>query len=466
MNHNPFSNEDKRRLKELAEMSPAQYGRCRDDLAAKLGIAKSYLDQEYQERRKRVRAEDSDDDFLADPEPWPEPVDGADLLDLLSKTVAVHVVLPNAAAEAIALWVLLAHAHDCFDISSLLCATSPTPECGKTTLLTFLSRICPRALLASNISPASVFRAVEKWSPTLLVDEADTFLRDNEELRGILNSGHNRGSAYVIRTVGESHEPARFCTWTAKVLALIGKLPPTLASRSIHIELRRKMASEDVTELREGRLGHLKPILRQAARWAQDNMDALRSAEPEMPKSLYGRAADQWRPLLAVADRAGSQWPKRARRVAETLGGRCIEQTAGVMLLDDIRSIFAERADDQISSASTIDSLTSMEDRPWPEWKSGKSMTARQLAKMLEPFGIGPKQLWIAGCKQRGYERAQFEEAFGRYLEDLSGSPVEPLETASFSDFDPVGPSKPLPDNNREKPSKPNGSTVLPMKSP
>lgn len=236
MNHNPFSTEDKRRLKELAEMSPAEYGRCREDLAAKLGIAKSYLDQEYKERRKRVKAEDGDDDFLADPEPWPEPVDGADLLDLLSKTVALHVVLPNGAAEAIALWVLFAHAHDCFDISPLLCATSPTPECGKTTLLTFLSRVSPRALLASNISPASVFRSVEKWMPTLLVDEADTFLRDNEELRGILNSGHNRGSAYVIRTVGESHEPARFCTWTPKVLALIGNLPPTLASRSLHIE--------------------------------------------------------------------------------------------------------------------------------------------------------------------------------------------------------------------------------------
>lgn len=226
------------------------------------------------------------------------------------------------------------------------------------------------------------------------------------------------------------------------------------------------MVSEDITELREGRLGHFKPLLRQAARWAQDNSGALMTAEPEIPKSLYGRSADNWRPLLAIADRAGGEWPECARRVAQTLSGRCIGQTASVMLLDDIKSIFGEPTDDQISSASMIDSLTSMEDRPWPEWKSGKPMTARQLAKMLEPFGIGPKQLWIGGRKQRGYERAQFEEAFGRYLGDLSGSPVEPLETASFSDFDPGRTFQPLPDRNGKKPSKPDGSTVLPDEKP
>jgi len=40
-----------------------------------------------------------------------------------------------------------------------------------------------------------------------------------------------------------------------------------------------------------------------------------------MPASLYGRAADNWRPLIAIADLAGSEWPARARRVAERLGG-------------------------------------------------------------------------------------------------------------------------------------------------
>ena len=52
----------------------------------------------------------------------------------------------------------------------------------------------------------AIFRVVELQRPTLLIDEADTFLPENEELRGILNSGHRQGGS-VIRTVGEDFEP-------------------------------------------------------------------------------------------------------------------------------------------------------------------------------------------------------------------------------------------------------------------
>ena len=176
---------------------------------------------------------------LDDPEPWPEPVEGADLLSALTKAVRDHLILPAGAAEAVALWIVHAHAHDTASISPILAVTSPTPECGKTTLLTLLSAVVPRPLPASNITTAAIFRAVEKWHPTLLVDEADTFLRDNDDMRGVLNSGHNRHAAWVIRTTGDDHEPCRFRTWAPKAIALIGRLPATLESRAIHIELRR-----------------------------------------------------------------------------------------------------------------------------------------------------------------------------------------------------------------------------------
>ena len=185
MAHDPFSTQEKRQLEELGGMSFAEYGRCREDIAAMLGMGLRYLDQEYEERRKRAKAEDCQDDFLADPELWPEPIDGADLLDRLSETVDSHVILPTGGAETVALWTLFAHAYDCFDIAPVLAFTSPTPECGKTTCLTLLKRLVPRALTASNITASSLFRAVERWAPTMLIDEADTFVRDNDELRGI-----------------------------------------------------------------------------------------------------------------------------------------------------------------------------------------------------------------------------------------------------------------------------------------
>ncbi len=309
----------------LAAMSPIDYDRVREVEAERLKVRVSTLDKEVTRARgpgRQNEASDAEDDFLVDPEPWPEPVDGADLLDRMTDLIASHLVLPKYAPEAISLWIMHAHAHDCFGISPVLGVTSPTPECGKTTSLTLIGGLVPRALPTSNITTAALFRAVEKWRPTLLIDEADTFLKNSDEMRGVLNSGHQRANAYVIRTVGDDHAPKRFRTWSPKAIALIGKLPATLASRAIHIELRRKTAGEAVRPLRADRLDHLLPFCRQAARWVEDNAPRLRNIDPDMPATLSGRAADNWRPLIAIADAAGGDWPARARQIAEELGGR------------------------------------------------------------------------------------------------------------------------------------------------
>ena len=177
---------------------------------------------------------------------------------------------------------------------------------------------------------------VEKWRPTLIIDEADTFLAENEELRGILNSGHNRRNAFILRTVGDDHEPKQFSTWAPKAIAKIGKMPPTFYSRSIRLELQRKTADEIVEPLRADRLEHLKPLVRMAARWAADNLDALKASDPEMPEALHGRAADNWRPLIAIADRAGGEWPKRLRMIATKAIAKSSDETRSIVLLADI----------------------------------------------------------------------------------------------------------------------------------
>ena len=43
------------------------------------------------------------------------------------------------------------------------------------------------------------FRVIQETRPTLLIDEADTFLQGNDELRGILNAGYTRDTAFVVR---------------------------------------------------------------------------------------------------------------------------------------------------------------------------------------------------------------------------------------------------------------------------
>ena len=262
---------------------------------------------------------------LPDAVPWEEAVDGAALAHALVADVKRFVVVTDPQADGLALWALHTHALSGTGITPRLAITSPVAGCGKTTLLEWLGSVARRPLESVNISPSATFRTIEAVQPTLLVDEADTLLRENEELRSVLNSGHRVGGS-VIRTSGDDFEPRCFSTWSACAIALIGKLPPTLESRSIEIALRRKMRSEVVLRWRSGR-AEAAVLARQARRWAIDNVESLKGADPDLPEELFNRSADNWRPLIAIADALGADWPGRARIAAQELSGLAESQS-------------------------------------------------------------------------------------------------------------------------------------------
>ena len=235
---------------------------------------------------------------LEDPEPWADPVNGAALLDAIAATFTRYLALPAHASTALALWVLHTYTFQAWFTSPFLAITSPVKRCGKTLLLIVLGALVPRRLFASNVTPAVLFRTIEKYGPTLLIDEADTFIRDNDELRGVLNSGHTRTTAVVIRAVGDDHDPRAFSTWCPKAIALIGRLPDTLADRAIEIAMRRRTAGERVERLRQDRIeGECADLRRQAARWAADH---LADAAGRRSRGA-GRAARPGGGLLAPA---------------------------------------------------------------------------------------------------------------------------------------------------------------------
>jgi uncharacterized protein DUF3631 len=366
---------------------------------------------------------------LADPAPWPDPVVGAELLEELAQTFARYIALPEGGATVLALWTLHAHGHAAAAVSPLLALTSPERRCGKSTTLTLLSALVPRPLPASSISPAALFRAVERYRPTLLLDEADAVFGPNgsEDLRVMVNASHARAGAVVIRTAGEDFEPRTFSTWCPKGIALIGELPGTLADRAVVLRMRRRRPDEAVAKLRLDRLQELEPLRRQAWRWAQDELAALRGADPPVPEELHDRAADNWRPLLAIADVCSGPWPERARVAARLLSGVSADDQGApaAQLLADVRDLFGDRGVDRLSSAEIVDALVQREDRPWPEWH-GRPLSKRGLARLLGRFGIGPTQLRIGGDKTRGYDRAAFADAWARYLPAHPVQPVQP----------------------------------------
>jgi hypothetical protein len=256
----------------------------------------------------------------------------------------------------------------------------------------------------------------------MLIDEADTFVKDDSELRGVLNSGHTRATAHVLRCVGEDMIPTPFSTWSPKAFAGIGRINPTLEDRSIKIELKRKRPEDKVERIPNDDDAY-RDIHRKCARWGKDNLDVLRTAKPEPVAELNDRARDNWEPLLAIAEACGGDWPSKARKAAKLLSEVDDDETHSIQLLQDLKWLFERAKNRNLSSAEIIDALKDMEDRPWPEFRNGNPITPRGVAKLLAAFKIFPRQVRIGGSRQvQGYMAEQFTEVFSLYVPN----PVEP----------------------------------------
>lgn len=341
------------------------------------------------------------------PEPWDERVNGVEVLDAAVSAIKRHIALPRHAAEAIACWALVSHIFDEGSHSPRLAFLSPKPECGKTTALGVVRDLVARPLMTSNMTTATIFRTIEEYQPTLLIDEADTFLGEKDEMRGILNSGHSKVGATVIRCEGDNHMPRAYSTWSPVVIAMIGVLPDTLESRSIIVSMHRARPDEKLEGYRADRDTRIATIGRKLARLGSDIRANVKVANPEVPKALSGRSADNWRPLIAVADAIGGHWPDTIRKAALALSPRA---NTSDNLLAAIKLALGAFDGDVVPSAQLLEVLGKEEESPWtgrtPQW----------LARELKPFGIEPRQHRIGESNVRGYAKSDFEDAFARYL--------------------------------------------------
>lgn len=420
---------DTAELVRLAKLPLLEYDRQREEAAKRLGCRVGTLDTEV----ALLRGDSTDSRLAGDAvlfpkrEPWPSQVNGAELLDELERTFKRFVFMPPHASIACALWTVFTHLIDAAEVAPILAAQSAEKRSGKTTLLDLLGRLVRRPLATSNLSAAALFRSVEKWTPTLMIDEADSFLRASDELRNLMNAGHTRTLAYVLRCVGDDSEPRRFSTWGAKAIALIGRLPDTLQDRSIVIPLRRRLPHESIERLRYAPTKLFGDLARQAERFTQDNTATFKRARPQIPEALHDRAADCWEPLLALADLVGGDWPKQTRDAAIALsGGSQDAESVRVELLNDVHNMFtrigserigSERiGSEHISSAALCEALAADPEGRWCEFSHGKPITPRQLARLLRPFSIVPNTVRTGGLTAKGYSREDFDDAFKRYL--------------------------------------------------
>jgi len=395
-----------------------EYERQREEQAKRLGCRASVLDDLVQAKRRTSSANGLQGSavLFSDVEPWPEPVSLAEVLNEIANTIARYVALPEGAPDAVALWCAHTHVFQSFECSPRLNITSPERGCGKTTLRDVVALFVPRPLSFENATTATLFRLVEKYAPVLLADEYDAWLTNNEELRGILNSGHRRGGC-LPRCEGDNNEVRVFKTYAPAVLCGIGNLPGTLHDRSIVLKLARAKPGELQARFDSRRTERERQLCRKLVRVAADNRESLTTADPVLPEGAHNRLADNWRPLFAIAELADGDWPTRCAEAFAKLNRPDDEtETYRVQLLRDIRQVFTERGVERVFSRDLIEELAALTERPWGEVNRGKPINERWLARKLADFGIHSKTLRIAEEQAKGYELADFSEVFERYL--------------------------------------------------
>ncbi len=379
---------------------------------------------------------------LVKPIPFQPDLDLAVLLDDITSFIRSYVVLSEYQLQAISLWVLHTYTLENALTTPYLNIYSAEKRSGKTRLLEVLETLVARPWFTGRVTSAVLARKVDAECPTLLLDESDVAFKGEKEysetLRGILNTGYRRGgksSVCVGKGVDISYKD--LSTFCPKAIAGIGKLPGTIADRSIPIQLKRRNSSEMVAKFYPRKIGNEVQSLKE--RLAQCSKLNLSELEPEIPPELDDRAADCWESLLAIAETAGASWAEKACKAAVCLmtGETRQDDSLGIQLLTDIREIIKDKSE-HISSAELIEVLLLLEESPWLDL-NGRSINSRKLASLLKAYGIHSQTVREGSRTFKGYRTVDFKDAFSRYLPKDGTSSV----TSVTDSFEPIVKTEP-----------------------
>lgn len=368
---------------------------------------------------------------FSDPCAWEAPVKGGELLLEIASLIKRFVVLSDHAASTLSAWIVATYATAAFAIAPILRLRSPVKRCGKTLVMDLLDLLVHRPFNTIEATPATMFRVLDAWQPTALLDEAESLGGHGERtdaLRAILNAGYRVGPG-VPRCVGDDNQVKCFKVFGFKAVATIGRVWETLEDRSVAIEMHRKGRGEHTERFRrKGIEGETTTIRRRIIRWVRDHIDQIGVAEPALPQFLNDRAQDSWEPLLAIGLTAGCGLYETLIEAARILTRSSADDDVRVELLSDIRSVFSMRGVDRLFTKDLLHALNALEGRPWPESNRGRPLTATKLAELLKPFSIVSGTIRAGQITRKGYYFEPFADAFARYLDCETVTPSQPAD--------------------------------------
>lgn len=359
-------------------------------------------------------------------EPWQRSVRIDELFSEV-KTVLKQLVVFRDENQAMALsaWLMATWFYDYVNYAPYILITSPVGQCGKSTLIENMAKLARNPFTASSISPAAFFRLMEQYHPTILLDEVDSFLKDKQDLQGILKCGIRRNDAFVWRTVLErngNYEPCSYDCFGFKGFSgiRITGISDPITDRSIVIELSRRRKEEKIIRARDISDEIWSTLPRKCLKAALQYGPLVQKARPSLPEELSDRDCDKWEPLFAIIDAANKPMLSAAiRRCALKLSKRdTSESSIPLELLKNVYEIVQVKIREGMPFILTRDLLASLNtnsDYRWSTFNGGRAFEAKQLASHLEAFGVKPKPIRSKN-NSRGYIISELVEVFERYL--------------------------------------------------
>jgi Protein of unknown function (DUF3631) len=273
---------------------------------------------------------------------------------------------------------------------------------------------------------------IEKISPTLLLDEAETLGGKSERaeyLRQILNAGNRRG-AVVTRCTGQgaSLGAEDFSVFCPKVLAGIGHFPPTIADRAIFIAMQRRKDCEKVERFLYRTVEPVgKALSERASAFVTQRREEIGAAYEAADLGFVSdRDAEAWAPLFAILSVVSPERLPELRTCAERLthskGANAEDDSLTLRLLADIREVWSE-SEPKVFTAELLQRLKKIEDGPWA---SDERFDCRRLSRLLRPFGITAATVRIGAETRKGYTWEHADAAFARYLVSRPSQPSQP----------------------------------------
>jgi hypothetical protein len=341
-----------------------------------------------------------------------------DMLSRIVDFIGRHLQCTEEQRIVLALWVIHTHCYSAFFTSPCLDIHSTQKQAGKSICLELLRLLCNRSWLTCGFTSSILAKQVDCARPTLLLDEREATLGSarrakSPALLAMLNSGFQNSA---------SHQDSSgilniFCP---KAFAGTAPLPESLAERSIPIFLEPLQPEDSVQRFfpsnARDEADDLAPWIEQ---WSKENFSQLSAEAFRLPEGLSPvlshRQQDLIEPLLHIAQAIGGLWPSQAAHALLAVFQQSLtpRQNYAVRLLADLEDAFQEPGHPlYLSTSALLLWLHNLEDRPWSVWHEGRPLTDQDLAKMLRPLGVYPRNIRLTETKVvRCYRRSEVEYA-------------------------------------------------------